>query len=439
MRVLIVGSGAREHALAWKLQSEEVAAEVVCAPGNSGLARRVRCLPLDLSDPRAALDLARAERIDLTIIGPELPLAAGVADVFAAAGRRLFGPSRAAARLETSKAFAKDFMRRHAVPTARYVVCDSAEAARTIIRSHELGDRVVVKADGLAAGKGVVVADDAEQAESAVADAMELRRFGDAGTRVVLEERLEGAEVSFFALADGVRALRLATAQDHKRVFDGDEGPNTGGMGAFSPSPLVEADLAARIERDIVGPVLAGLTREGTPFRGLLYCGLMLTADGPRVIEFNVRFGDPEAQVVLPGIDEPLAPLLWAAADGALTATRCATVADAHVGVVLAAHGYPDHPRSAQVITGLARLERECPDVLAFFAGVTSRGEDLVTSGGRVMTIVGRGASVEAAAARAYEGVARVHFAGMHFRKDIGAKRQHEDHEEDEGRTRKAT
>jgi phosphoribosylamine--glycine ligase len=422
MRILIVGSGAREHALAWTLQREGVAEEVICAPGNAGLARTVRCVPLDILDKQAALELATSQGIDLTIIGPEAPLAAGVADLFMSRGRRLFGPTQAAARLETSKAFAKGFMRRHAVPTARYVVCESVDAARQAIRSGELGDRVVVKADGLAAGKGVVVADDARQAEAAVSEAMVHRRFGDAGARVVLEERLEGPEVSFFVISDGTRALPVAAAEDHKRIFDADAGPNTGGMGAFAPSPLVDTTLAARIEREIVEPVLAGLRTEGTPFRGFLYCGLMLTPDGPRVIEFNVRFGDPEAQVVLPAIDEPLAPLLWAAAEGALTATSCRTRAEPHLGVVLAAPGYPDEVNVGQVISGLDRLERECPDALVFFAGVQARGRELVTSGGRVMTIVGRGPSFEAAILRAYAAVSRVHFEGMHYRRDIGSK-----------------
>lgn len=420
MRILIVGAGAREHALAWTLARE--GADVRCAPGNAGMARTIRAVPLEAGRPAAVLDLAAAERIDLTVIGPEAPLASGVADLFAAHGRRLFGPTRAAARLETSKAFAKAFMARHGVPTAKYQVCDSADAARAAIRSRALGDRVVVKADGLAAGKGVVVADDEAQAEAAIVEAMEERRFGEAGARVVLEERLEGPEVSFFIVSDGARSLSLASAQDHKRVFDGDQGPNTGGMGAFSPSPLLDAPLAARIERDVVAPVLEGLAAEGTPFRGFLYCGLMLTADGPRVIEFNVRFGDPEAQVVLPAIDEPLAPILWAAADGSLTATSCRSTADKHVGVVLAAPGYPDEVKTGQVIGGLDRLARECPDVLPFYAGVNARGDGLVTSGGRVMTIVGRGPTFESAIERAYDGVSKVHFDGMHYRRDIGRK-----------------
>lgn len=422
MRILIVGSGAREHALAWTLEREPLVAEVVCAPGNAGMARTIRCVPLDTTDPRSILDLAAAEHIDLTVIGPEAPLASGVGDLFSCRGRRLFGPTRAAAQLETSKAFAKAFMGRHGVPTARYRVCDSVESARAAIRSGELGPRVVVKADGLAAGKGVVVADTTAEAEAAAVDAMEQRRFGDAGARVVLEERLEGPEVSWFVVSDGRRGLALASAQDHKRILDGDRGPNTGGMGAFSPSLLMDAALEERITREVVEPVLGGMHDEGIAFSGFLYCGLMLTADGPRVIEFNVRFGDPEAQVVLPAIDEPLAPILWAAADGALTAKSCRTTPDRHVGVVLAAAGYPNEPRTGQPIAGLDRLAEELPDVLAFHAGVKASGEGLVTSGGRVLTIVGRGRTFEAAIARAYEGVSRVRFDGMQYRTDIGRK-----------------
>jgi phosphoribosylamine--glycine ligase len=368
------------------------------------------------------LALATAERIDLTVVGPEAPLAQGVADLFRAHGRRIFGPTRAAARLETSKAFAKDFMCRHGVPTARYRVCGSPDEARAVIRSGELGESLVVKADGLAAGKGVVVADDRRAAEAAVEAAMIARRFGDAGARVVLEERLVGPEVSFFVIADGERRLPLVSAQDHKRLLDDDLGPNTGGMGAFAPSPLVDDGLAARIGREVVDPVLEGMRAEGTPFQGFLYCGLMLTATGPRVIEFNVRFGDPEAQVVLPLIDEPLAPILWAAADGRLTRMMCRVRSEVTVGVVLAAAGYPDDVRTGQVIEGLERLERECPDVLVFHAGVRQSPAGLVTAGGRVLTLVGRAPTFDAAIERAYDAVSRVRFDGMQYRRDIGHK-----------------
>lgn len=419
MKILVVGSGAREHALSWKL-SAEADTRVLCAPGNDGIETLVQCAPVDVTRPEALLALVQQEAIDLTVIGPEAPLAAGAVDLLMAQGRRVFGPTRAAAQLETSKAFAKDFMQRHGVPTAKYRVCASADEARSVLASGALGDRVVVKADGLAAGKGVVVAQDRAEADAAIDAAMVARVFGDAGSRIVLEEQLSGPEVSFFVLTDGRRAVALPSAQDHKRALDDDRGPNTGGMGAFAPSPLVDARRHARIMREVVEPVLAGMAKEGTPFCGFLYCGLMLTAEGPKVIEFNVRFGDPEAQVVLPMIDEPLAPLLWAASNGELTAAECQMSGDAHVGVVLASKGYPSNVDTGQLIHGLENVAHECPDVLVFHAGTRATNDGLVTSGGRVLTIVGRGATFEAAIARAYDAVARVRFDGMHFRRDIG-------------------
>lgn len=318
MRILVLGSGAREHALAWKLGPEPGVAYILCAPGNPGIARHVKTAPVDPLNLDGVVDLIKAHAIDLTVVGAEAPLAAGLADRLAAQGRRVFGPTRAAAQLETSKAFAKDFMDRHGVPTAKYRVCATADAALAAVRAGEFGESVVVKADGLAAGKGVVVATDRPTAEAAVRGAMLDRAFGDAGSRVVLEECLTGPEVSFFVVADGERFVPLHSAQDHKRIFDDDLGPNTGGMGAFSPSPLMNDALLSQVIREIVQPVLSGMASEGNPFRGFLYCGLMLTRDGPKVIEFNVRFGDPEAQVVLPLLDQPLAPILLAASEGRL-------------------------------------------------------------------------------------------------------------------------
>lgn len=390
------------------------------------MGRTVELAAVNPADPDAALALAIALEADLTVVGPEAPLAAGIADRFEGAGRRIFGPSAAAARLETSKAFAKDFMARHRVPTARYRVCGSADEAMEAVRRREFGDRVVVKADGLAAGKGVVVAEDPAEAEAAIRAAMVDRAFGEAGTRLVLEECLTGPEVSFFVVADGEHFTPLITAQDHKRIFDDDRGPNTGGMGAFAPSPIVGPELQAAIEREVVAPVLEGLASEGTPFRGFLYCGLMLTDEGAKVIEFNVRFGDPEAQVVLPLIDRPLAPLLMAAAEGRLADQvgnhRVSETASRAVGVVLAAKGYPGDVEVGQPIEGLEHLAHDCPDVLPFFAGVKASGNALVTSGGRVMTLVVREATYEGAIARVYDAVSRVRFAGMHYRRDIGRK-----------------
>jgi phosphoribosylamine--glycine ligase len=301
-------------------------------------------------------------------------------------------------------------------------VCRDAAAALGAVGRGEFGDSLVVKADGLAAGKGVVVADDRAQAESAVRAAMIDRAFGDAGSQIVLEERLEGPEVSFFVIADGEHAVPLVAAQDHKRIFDGDQGPNTGGMGAFAPSPLVDEALQSRIMREVVRPVLMGLIMQGSPYRGVLYCGLMLTSDGPKVIEFNVRFGDPEAQVVLPMIAQPLTPILWAAASGTMRSGGVRVSDERCVGVVLAAKGYPGEVETGQRIEGLDRVAHECPDVLVFHAGVKEQDGALVTAGGRVMTLVGKGPTFEAAIGRAYEAVSRVRFDGMQYRKDIGKK-----------------
>jgi len=439
MRILIIGSGGREHALAQTLGREPGVDYLLCAPGNPGMSvaagsgrtTPVNTEPLDILDTDAVVQLIARHRIDLTVVGPEAPLGRGLADRLAAEGRLVFGPTRAAAQLETSKAFAKDFMTRHRVPTAHYRVCVTADEALAAIRAGEFGDALVVKADGLAAGKGVVVAPDRATAEHAVRAAMVDRSFGDAGACVVLEEMLTGPEVSFFVVADGEHYVPLLSAQDHKRIFDHDEGPNTGGMGAFSPSPLMTPSLQAQVERDIVRPVLSGMAAEGTPFRGFLYCGLMLTPDGPKVIEFNVRFGDPEAQVVLPLLSEPLAPMLVAAAEGRLADSRFPTpdsrlptpdFRQVSVGVVLAAHGYPGDVRSGDVITGLDEVARDCPEVMVFHAGVQQRGDALVTSGGRVLTVVATGPSFEIAIARAYEAASKIHFDGMQFRRDIGHK-----------------
>jgi len=418
MRILVVGAGAREHALCWRLARDPGVERVLCAPGNDGIARSFACLPVDLADPASLLALAERAQTDLTVVGPELPLERGVVDLFSARGRQIFGPRRSAARLETSKAFAKQFMQRHNVPTARYRVCSDADEALIAIRSGEFGDSLVVKADGLAAGKGVVVADSRVEAEQAVRASMIDRAFGDAGSRLVLEERLEGPEVSFFVIADGECAVPLVVAQDHKRIFDDDRGPNTGGMGAFAPSPLIDAALEHRVMTEIVRPVLHGLIVEGSPYRGVLYCGLMLTAAGPKVIEFNVRFGDPEAQVVLPLIEQPLAPLLWAAATGVLRPAHVITATSRCVGVVLAAPGYPGEVHTGARIDGLETVK----DALVFFSGVEQHDETLVTGGGRVMTVVGQGATFRAAIDHAYAAVSRIHFDGMQYRRDIGRK-----------------
>ena len=421
MKVLIVGSGGREHVLTWKLGRESAVDKVVCAPGNAGTGRPPAGQPLDISDPAAVLACAEAEAVDLTVVGPELPLSRGVQDLFEARGRRLFGPGRFAAQLESSKAFAKAFMARHRVPTARFRVCERRDEALEAVSGPEFGFPVVIKADGLAAGKGVTVAPDRASAQRAVDDAMLKRQFGDAGRRLVIEECLVGEEVSFFAICDGRQALSLPTAQDHKRAFDGDIGPNTGGMGAFSPSPLMTPLLETRIRREIVDPVLEGMDRDGHPYRGFLYVGLMITAEGPQVVEFNVRLGDPEAQVVLPMVCDDLAPVLEAAARGALDTKSCQQTRDPHVGVVLASEGYPGVYKTGVPIAGLDEVAT-MDGVLLFHAGTAVRDGAVVTMGGRVLTVVGRGTDFPDAIERAYTAAERITFAGKQLRTDVGRK-----------------
>jgi phosphoribosylamine---glycine ligase len=422
MKVLVVGGGGREHALAWKLQNE-AGTQVFCAPGNGGIGRVATVVPIKVDDLDALAAYAEQERIDLTVVGPELPLNLGISNLFTSRGLKIFGPSQAAAQLECSKAFAKDFMARHGIPTARYRVCATSADARDVVARGELGFPIVVKADGLAAGKGVVVARNKQEADAAIQAAMDERQFGSAGSRVVLEECMTGPEVSFFALCDGTRAMPLMTAQDHKRIFDNDEGPNTGGMGAFAPSPLVDAAMQAQIMRRIVDPVVAGMRADGHEYRGFLYAGLMMTCEGPKVIEFNVRFGDPEAQVVIPMIEDALAPHLLAAAEGRLLDRPLTFTDQKHVGVVMASEGYPAESPTGRSIEGLdAAQDRR--GVVVFHSGTTldAASGKIVTAGGRVLTVVARGDSFETAIERAYDGVSQIHFDGMQFRRDIGRK-----------------
>jgi phosphoribosylamine--glycine ligase len=422
--LLVVGSGGREHALVWKLTRERAVTDVLCAPGNPGIASIARCLPVAATDVDGLIALIRAENVDLVVVGPEAPLERGLVDRCDAEGIPAFGPTRRAARLETSKAFAKDVMQRADVPTARYRIATSPDEARKAVSDFHY--RVALKADGLAAGKGVIVATTQAEAEAGIEALMVQRTVGDAGNTLVVEECLEGPEVSFFVLCDGAHALPLGSAQDHKRVNDGDQGPNTGGMGAFAPSPLMDDALQTRVMRTIVHPVLKTMAADGHPYRGFLYVGLMLTSDGPKVIEFNVRFGDPEAQVVLPMIESDLAPLFSALACGGnlaelVPSSELRIRRDPHVGVVLASRGYPEKPESGKVITGLDAAS-SLDDVLIFHAGTTQVGNDVVSNGGRVLTVVGRGSTYEAAIARAYAAVDRIAFDGVHARRDIGQK-----------------
>jgi phosphoribosylamine--glycine ligase len=380
-----------------------------------------RCIAADAGRPDDLLAIAEREQVDVTVVGPEIPLSRGIVDLFTASGRPIVGPSAAAAQLESSKAFAKDFMARHGVPTARFRVCDSADAALREIARGEFGYPLVIKADGLAAGKGVVIAEDRAVADAVIRDVMVNRKFGASGERVVIEECLSGEEASYFVLADGAAFMPLKSAQDHKRIFDNDRGPNTGGMGAFAPSPLVTPDVERRVIDTIVRPVLEGMQREGHSYRGFLYVGLMLTAEGPKVIEFNVRFGDPEAQVVLPMLDEDLSSLLMSAANGDLPSRPARFSTQAHVGVVLAAAGYPESVETGKTITGLDEAA-DVRDAIVFHAGTAQRNGRVVTSGGRVLTVVGRGEMYRDAIDQAYAAASLIKFEGMHYRRDIGLK-----------------
>lgn len=417
MKILVLGSGAREHALVWRLRQDPDVTAVFAAPGNPGMGSAASAV--SLAQPDAMLELATTLDVDLTVVGPEQPLAAGVVDRFTDENRPILGPTAAAARLETSKAFAKAFMQRHGVPTARFEVAGSAAEALAIVRDGRLGWPLVIKADGLAGGKGVVIALDPGEAESAIQAAMVDRRFGDAGGQVVFEECLTGPEVSVFALSDGESVRILLSAQDHKRAYDGDKGPNTGGMGAFAPSPLFTPALERDVVARIIDPVIRGMREEGHPYAGFLYAGLMLTPAGPKVIEFNVRFGDPEAQVVLPALAGPLARVLLAAATGRLAdAPPLAWNGEMFAGVVLASGGYPGDIDTGFAIHG---LDGDPAGALVFHAGTAAREGRVVTAGGRVLTVVGRGASYRAAIERAYAAADRISFDKMFFRRDIGS------------------
>jgi phosphoribosylamine--glycine ligase len=422
VKILVLGSGGREHALVWRLRRDPDVTEVLAAPGNPGMRDEARCVAADLADPASLLALARAERVGLTVVGPEAPLERGIADLFRAENLPILGPSRRAAALEWSKSFAKNFMSRHAIPTARFAVCETVDAAMAVIAEGAFGFPLVIKADGLAAGKGVVLAGDRAEAEAAVRASMLDGQFGDAGATVVIEECLTGPEVSFFALCDGRRAVPLSTAEDHKRIWDDDRGLNTGGMGAFAPSPRVTPALSEEIMRRIVNPVLSGMLAEGAPYVGFLYAGLMLTDSGPKVIEFNVRFGDPEAQVVLPQLEGRVAHALLSAARGHLPEAPSFRVSpDRTVGVVIASAGYPASSDTGRRIHGLDGA-RAVPNALVFHSGTRGETGAIDTAGGRVLTVVGRGPTYVDAMATAYAALGFIRFEGMQFRRDIGKK-----------------
>ena len=416
MKVLVVGAGGREHTFSWKLAQSPRVTELLAAPGNPGIAQHARCLPIKDNEIDALVAAGLRERVDLTVVGPELPLALGLADRFRERGLAVFGPSQAAARLESSKAFAKDLMARHGIPTARFRAFTAAGTARAWCR--ELGVPLVVKADGLAAGKGVIICRTLDEADAAVALCLDQGAFGAAGASVVIEEFMEGEEASFFAITDGAAILPLASAQDHKTVLDGDRGPNTGGMGAYSPAPVMDTAVTERVMAEIVRPTVAAMAKEGAPFAGFLYVGLMITRVGPRVVEFNCRFGDPECQVVIPRLAADLLPLLDAVARGASIPASVPWAPETSVCVVMSSGGYPGTYETGRPISGIADAEA-LPGVQVFHAGTALRDGALVTAGGRVLGVQALGAGVGAAVDAAYAAVARIHFEGAHFRRDI--------------------
>ena len=417
MKVLVVGSGGREHALAWKLAQSPHLEALYCAPGNPGTRALARNVAIAVDDIVALRRFARDERINLTVVGPEAPLALGITDAFEADGLRVFGPTQAAAQLESSKIFAKQFMLEAGIPTAAAATFDSLAAAESHIHRH--AGPLVVKADGLAAGKGVTVCQNEAEALQAVRQAMQERIFGDAGRRVVLEEVLNGEEASFHVLVDGQNVVPLATSQDHKRAYDGDQGPNTGGMGAYAPAPVVSDALQRRVLSDIVMPTVSGMAARGMTYRGVLYVGLMIVEDRPYVIEFNARFGDPETQVLLILLDDDLLPLLDGAAGGQLGNTRVQSVSAAAVCVVMAAQGYPGSYSRGLPITGVEAAADQ-PNAWVFHAGTDERDGRLVTNGGRVLGVTARATSIAEAIAGAYRAVECIEWPDRQFRRDIG-------------------
>ncbi|HSA68960.1 MAG TPA: phosphoribosylamine--glycine ligase [Burkholderiales bacterium] len=415
MKLLVIGSGGREHALAWKLAQSPRVQKVFVAPGNGGTASENGVENVSLTGIEELVAFSRKEKIHLTVVGPEAPLAAGIVDAFRDAGQKIFGPTRAAAQLEASKDFAKSFMARHKIPTAAHRTFEAGETAKAYVA--ERGAPIVVKADGLAAGKGVVVASSVPEAHAAIDRMMTQQALGAAGARLVVEEFLEGEEASFIVMSDGAHVLPLATSQDHKRLCDGDAGPNTGGMGAYSPAPVVTPKIHARVMREIIAPTIQGMAQEGTPYVGFLYAGLMIDKAGnPKTLEFNCRLGDPETQPIILRLKSDLLDLIERASDGTLDQVEPQWDRRAALGVVVAAAGYPDEPRKGDAITGLPKPAADCR---VFHAGTRLEGKAVLTNGGRVLCVTALGDSVKMARARAYEALEGIRFEGMQYRKDI--------------------
>jgi phosphoribosylamine--glycine ligase len=417
MKILVVGSGGREHALAWRIAQAPGLQKVIVAPGNAGTAREPELENLPITDVEALADYAEKEKVHLTVVGPEAPLAAGIVDVFRARGLRIFGPTKAAAQLESSKDFAKRFMARHGIPTAEFATFSDAQAAHAYVENK--GAPIVIKADGLAAGKGVVVAMSLHEAHAAIDMMLLDNKMGDAGARVVIEEFLDGEEASFIVMADGKHALALATSQDHKRLQDGDQGPNTGGMGAYSPAPVVTPQIHAKVMREVIMPTIQGMEKDHIPFTGFLYAGLMIKPDGSlKVLEFNCRMGDPETQPIMMRLKSDFVKLLDAAIDGRLDTAEAEWDRRIALGVVLAAANYPETPHKGDAIHGLP--QQAADDVHVFHAGTVLKDREVVTAGGRVLCVTALGDNAKAAQKRAYEAVDAIRFDGMQYRRDIG-------------------
>ena len=419
MKVLVIGSGGREHALVWKIAQSPLVNTLYCAPGNPGIAQLAQCVDIGVNDISKLVSFARDHEIDLTVVGPEDPLAAGIVDAFAQEGLAAFGPNAAAAQLEASKVFAKDFMHRHHIPTADYAEFDDADDAIAYVKAK--GGAIVVKADGLAAGKGVTVAETPEEAVSAIRAMMVERAYGAAGAKVILEERLVGEEASILAFCDGTTVVPMIASQDHKPVFNGDRGPNTGGMGAYSPAPVVTPECLAEIEETVLRRCVEGMAQEGHPYSGILYAGLMITASGPKVIEFNCRFGDPETQVVLPQMESDLIPVLLACCNGTLAQTPVKWKNGACVTVVMASGGYPRDYAKGIRIDGIERAETEYGSMV-FHAGTKQTATGLVTNGGRVLNVTAIGPDIATTIEKTYAGVRCITFQDAHYRTDIGHK-----------------
>jgi phosphoribosylamine--glycine ligase len=419
MKILVLGSGGREHALVWKLAQSPRVEKIYCAPGNPGLAQLADCVDIAVTNAAALRHFAKAQQIDLTVVGPEAPLVAGIVDEFEAEGLRIFGPSKQAARLEGSKAFAKELMRKYRIPTAAAEIFTNAQDASAYLETAPIP--IVVKADGLAAGKGAIVARTRDEALAAVHRLMRAREFGDAGNQVVIEEFMEGEEVSVLCLTDGKNLCLLPAAQDHKAVFDHDAGPNTGGMGAYAPAPFMTAELLARVENEILRPTIAAMAKENRPYRGVLYAGLMLTQDGPKVVEFNCRFGDPETQAILPLIASDLAEMLWYAANSNLNGYELKIAPRWALSVVLASGGYPGKFETGKLISGLERIDDD--EVMVFHASTAlDHNGNYLTNGGRVLAVTGVAETFLEAHEKTYCAVGKIQFEGMHYRKDVGMK-----------------